>query len=147
MLSSFVPESFHVSSLGSVRRTKRWAHILFASFLLLGPVVKWKTKLTIWTLFPSNACIILVMCLVHATTLSPFIPTLCIAFHPLVPCGTMSPDTHLPRIVLYSTWPLCPYPTRRPPPLFDLLGVFSRILTYALCCMPVSRSLVSELSP
>lgn len=108
MPSSFVLESFHISSLGSVRRTKRWANILFVSFLLLGPVVEWKTKLTIWTLFPSNACTILVMCLVHATTLSPFIPTLCIAFHPLVPWGSMSPDTHLPRIVLACTVPgLC----------------------------------------
>lgn len=70
--------------------------------------VEWKTKLTIWTLFPSNACIILVMCLVHTTTLSPFIPTLCIAFHPLVPWGSMSPDTHIPRIVLACTVPgLC----------------------------------------
>lgn len=105
MSSSFVPESFYVSSLGSVHRTKRWASILFASFLLLGPVVKWKTKLTIWTLFTGNACIILVRCLVHAMTLSPFIPALGVAFHPLVPCGSMSPDTHLPRIVL-----ACPAP-------------------------------------
>lgn len=80
---------------------------LFASFLLLGPVVKCKTKLTIWALFTRmHASSWWVVRFIHDSF--PFLSYSVLLFHPLVPCGSMPPDTHLPRIVLACTAPgLC----------------------------------------